>query len=65
MEVMTQGFNLTQEIHYGEVDDPDTSSMRLSPLAPLLITKSLRPLAVPNLAATAAVLLKDSRNALK
>ena len=35
MEVMTQGFNLTQEIVYGEVDDPDTSSMRLSPLAPL------------------------------
>jgi len=35
MEVMTQGFNLTQEIVYGEIEDPDTSSMRHSPLAPL------------------------------
>jgi pyruvate-ferredoxin/flavodoxin oxidoreductase len=35
MEVMTQGFKLTQEIKYGEVEDPDTSSMRLSPVIPL------------------------------
>lgn len=35
MEVMTQGFNLTQEITYGEVEDADTSSMRQSPLAPI------------------------------
>jgi len=34
MEVMTQGFNLTQEIVYGEVEDADTSSMRFSPVAP-------------------------------
>ncbi|MDG1892705.1 MAG: 2-oxoacid:acceptor oxidoreductase family protein [Verrucomicrobiota bacterium] len=35
MEVMTQGFNLTQEIVYGALDDSDTSSMRLPPVPPL------------------------------
>ena len=34
MEVMTQGFNRVVEIKYGELDDPDTSSMRRPPIAP-------------------------------
>ena len=35
MEVMTQGFGRVEEIKYGEIDDPDTSSMRKPPIAPL------------------------------
>ena len=35
MKVMTEGFSRVQEIKYGEVDDPDRSSMRNPPLAPL------------------------------
>jgi len=35
MEVMTQGFSRTQEIRYGEIEDPDRSSMRNPPVLPL------------------------------
>src|SRR6266851_6127188 len=35
MEVMEQGFSRVQEIQYGELDDPDRSSMRNPPLRPI------------------------------
>jgi pyruvate-ferredoxin/flavodoxin oxidoreductase len=35
MEVMEQGFSRVQEIKYGELADPDRSSMRNAPLRPL------------------------------
>ena len=35
MEVMSQGFKRVQEIKYGELEDPDTSSMRKPPVIPL------------------------------
>ncbi|MFK5922965.1 MAG: 2-oxoacid:acceptor oxidoreductase family protein [Verrucomicrobiota bacterium] len=35
MTVMTEGFARVQEINYGELEDADTSSMRLAPLAPV------------------------------
>ncbi len=35
MTVMTEGFSRVQEINYGEIEDPDTSSMRLAPLSPI------------------------------
>src|SRR6266436_804432 len=35
MEVMEQGFSRVQEIKYGDLDDPDRSSMRNPPLQPL------------------------------
>ncbi|MDY7107011.1 MAG: 2-oxoacid:acceptor oxidoreductase family protein [Planctomycetota bacterium] len=35
MQVMTKGFDQTQEIVYGDVDAPDRSSMQGSPLVPL------------------------------
>jgi len=34
MKVMDAGFNRVQEIHYGEIDDEDRSSMRLHPVMP-------------------------------
>lgn len=35
MTVMAEGFSRVQEIRYGELDDPDRSSMRNEPLRPL------------------------------
>jgi pyruvate-ferredoxin/flavodoxin oxidoreductase len=35
MTVMTEGFSRVQEINYGEINDPDRSSMRNPPLKPL------------------------------
>jgi pyruvate-ferredoxin/flavodoxin oxidoreductase len=35
MEVMEQGFSRVIEIHYGQAGDPDRSSMRNPPIAPL------------------------------
>src|ERR1044071_8428811 len=35
MEVMSQGFARVQEIQYGQLDDPDRSSMRNPPLRPI------------------------------
>ena len=35
MTVMTEGFSRVQEIKYGEITDPDRSSMRNPPIAPL------------------------------
>jgi pyruvate-ferredoxin/flavodoxin oxidoreductase len=35
MTVMTEGFSRLQEINYGEIEDPDTSSMRLDPIKPI------------------------------
>ncbi len=35
MEVMEQGFSRVQELKYGDLDDPDRSSMRNPPLQPL------------------------------
>lgn len=34
MEVMTQGFSRVQEVKIGEIEDPDTSSMRKPPVLP-------------------------------
>lgn len=35
MTVMTEGFRRVQEIRYGELDEPDRSSMRNAPLRPI------------------------------
>src|ERR1051326_4404138 len=35
MEVLSQGFARVQEIQYGQLDDPDRSSMRNPPLRPI------------------------------
>ncbi len=35
MQVMRDGFEKVQEIKYGEIEDPDRSSMRLHPIAPV------------------------------
>src|SRR4029078_5897816 len=41
MLVMEQGFSRVQEIRYGELEDPDRSSMRNPPLRPAVSTPSI------------------------